>query len=68
MILHLNKHLDTNLMFCSKEFSPYLYSDGDFWRLHLDYGSAGSERELGVYSHSRESSEITENEESLVIR
>ena len=42
---------DKTLKIFAEGFNPVYRENGDFWRLHLDYGKAGYPRELGVYSH-----------------
>ena len=42
---------DKTLKIFAEGFNPVYRENGDFWRLHLDYGKAGHPRELGVYSH-----------------
>lgn len=44
---------DRTLKIFAEGFNPVYRENGDFWRLHLDYGKAGYPRELGVYSHSQ---------------
>ncbi|MBO5981735.1 MAG: hypothetical protein J6Q24_04730 [Clostridia bacterium] len=39
---------DKTLKIFAEGFNPVYRENGDFWRLHLDYGKAGYPRELGV--------------------
>ena len=58
---------DKTLKIFAEGFNPVYRENGDFWRLHLDYGKAGYPRELGVYSHLQDTPETIKTEDGLRI-
>ena len=58
---------DKTLKIFAEGFNPVYRENGDFWRLHLDYGKAGYPRELGVYSHLQDTPETVKTEDGLRI-
>ena len=63
----INVWFDKALKFSSEGFNPVFRENGDFWRLHLDYGVAGKPRELGVYSHDQDAPEVTDNGSEIIM-
>lgn len=60
-------YFDKTLKFSAPGFNPVFRENGDFWRVHLDYGVAGTPRELGVYSSQQETPEVTVSEDGNTI-
>lgn len=63
----INIWFDKALKFSSEGFNPVFRENGDFWRVHLDYGVAGTPRELGVYSHQQDAPEVTDNGSEIIM-
>ena len=68
MMKALHARFDGNLLSYGGEgFSPHFCSNGDFFRMHLDYCNPEKERELGVYSHEQQPSLVEISEGRIVI-
>lgn len=44
----INLSFDKTLRFSSEGFSPVFRENGDFWRVHLDYGVAVEKDEIKI--------------------